>query len=40
MVGQQILALPIGVRVPTPQSNCLVGHRFQEACPNFLEQLL
>ncbi len=25
MVGLQILALPIGVRIPTPQSKALVG---------------
>jgi hypothetical protein len=25
MVGQQILALPVGVRVPAPQYCCLIG---------------
>jgi hypothetical protein len=26
MVGQQILALPVGVRIPAPQSECEQGH--------------
>ena len=26
VVGQQILALPTGVRIPAPQFDCFMGH--------------
>ena len=36
MVGQQILALPVGVRVPAPQYKFRVGQDGIQSCPTFL----
>lgn len=38
MVGQQILALPVGVRVPAPQYNRQVGQ--ETSCPTFLASIM